>query len=185
MTTTATRSARRLLSRSRSVWAAVAVVVAAAAAAWIAVEAVRFALGLPAFVASPLTMLEVLASGSTAGLLAGAAGAVFGLVCLWGALSPGRTGRRIVWDDRAPIVVDDGVLAGALSRDAAGTAAVSPLQVGTRVSRRQAAIEVVPSSGFPVDAGAVERRAADAVAALGPVPVPRVRVRVAEGGVLS
>lgn len=186
MTTPLTqRSARRMLRRSRSVWAAAAVLVAAVATAFVVFETVRFALGLRAWVAGPRAILDTVAGGTSAGLVVGAVALAFALLCLWGAVSPGRAGRRLAADERAPIVVDDAVLAGSLSRSAARTAGVAPDQVRTHVARRRADIEVTPSSGFPVAADQIVRAGSAGIASLELTPRVHTRARVSGQGALS
>ncbi|WP_425840555.1 hypothetical protein [Microbacterium sp. PA5] len=186
MTTPLTqRSARRMLRRSRSVWAAAAVLVAAVATGFVVFETVRFALGLPAWVAGPRTIIDTVSGGTPVGVAIGAVALVFGVVCLWGAVSPGRAGRRLSGDERAPLVVDDAVLAGSLSRSAARTAGVAPDQVRTHVARRRADIEVTPSSGFPVAADEVARAGSAGIASLELTPRVRTRARVTGQGALS
>lgn len=179
------RSARRMLRRSRSLWATLCVLVVVVAAVWVGTELVLFALGLPPLLATPTAMLDTLASGSALGLVAGAAGAVFAVICLWGAFSPGRTGRRVLGDERAPMVVDDSVVAGALSREASVVAGVGQSQVRTHISRRRAVVDVTPSTGFVVDPAPVERDANGALGILQPGPALSARVFVRQSGALS
>jgi len=174
-----------MLRRSRSVWVAAAVLLAGAAAAFVIVETVRFALGLPAWIAGPRAILDTVSGGTPVGLTVGAVALAFGVACLWGALSPGRAGRRLSAGERAPIVVDDAVLAGSLSRSAARAAGTAPAQVRTHVARRRADIEITPSSGFPVVAADVQRAGSVAIAPLALSPSLATRARVARQGALS
>lgn len=179
------RAARRMLRRSRSVWVSVALAVVAAVAVFVIVELVLAAIGLQPLL-MPLDSLvsQAIGGGAIGGAVAAVAG-LLALLCLWGALAPGRTGRRIITTDRMPVVVDDVIVAGALSRGATLRAAVSPSQVNTRVSGRRADVAITPSTGFAVPAAEVQRGEGDALAALALTPPVAVRVRVDERGVLA
>ncbi|KXC04739.1 hypothetical protein [Microbacterium hominis] len=108
-------AAKRLQGRSRAVWVAVALLVGDVVAVLLAVEAVLAALGQPPALVAPAAIGAALAGGGTTGAIVDAPAAVFGLLCLWGALAPGRTHRRVLDAGRVPLVVDDAVMAGALS----------------------------------------------------------------------
>lgn len=184
-TTAPQRTARRMLRRSRSVWVSVALAVVALAAALVLVELVLAALGLPPLL-MPLDGLALqVAGGGVVGVVVAAVAALLAALCLWGALSPGRTGRRIVTTERMPVVVDDAIIAGALSRGASGRARVSPSQVNTRISRRRADVAITPSTGFAVPADEVQRAEGAALAALALTPPVTVRVRVDQRGVIA
>ncbi len=142
-------AAKRLQGRSRAVWVAVALLVAAAVAVLLAVEAVLAALGQPPALVAPDAIGAALTGGGTTGTIVAATAAVFGLLCLWGALAPGRTHRRALAAGRVPLVVDDAVMAGALSRTA-GSAA--PIICGfTAITTRAG----TASAGMPVASAAV------------------------------
>lgn len=177
--------ARRMLRRSRRVWALTAVVIAAAVMAYVIVELVRFALGLAPWLIGPAALLSAVAGGGAVGVMVAVAAAVFGILCLWGAISPGRAGRRMAGTPRVPIVIDDAVVAGTLSRHVAVAAAVGAAQVTTDVARRRAAVDVQPSSGFAVDAAAAERAGTDTLGRLAVTPTLSTRIRVRESGVLA
>lgn len=185
-TTAPQRTARRMLRRSRSVWVSVALAVVALAAALVLVELVLAALGLPPPLLMPLDGLALqVAGGGVVGVVVAAVAALLAALCLWGALSPGRTGRRIIATERMPVVVDDAIIAGALSRGASGRARVSPSQVNTRISRRRADVAITPSTGFAVPADEVQRAEGAALAALALTPPVTVHVRVDQRGVIA
>ncbi len=178
------RAARRLLHRNRSVWVSVALVVAIALSVLAIIEAVRWALGFPPMAVPPALVRSALTEGGLwGGILAGGA-LLLGLLSLWGALAPGRTHRRVLSTPRAPVVVDDAVLAGALSRSAARAAGVAPTQVTTKLGGRRALISVQPSTGFDVDTQAVTRAGDDLLTAIGSGNVT-ARAQVAARGSLS
>lgn len=178
-------AAKRLQGRSRAVWVAVALLVAAAVAVLLAVEAVLAALGQPPALVAPDAISAALTGGGTTGTIVAATAAVFGLLCLWGALAPGRTHRRALAAGRVPLVVDDAVMAGALSRTAGSAAAVAASHVTTRLGGRRARVSLTPSTGFPVDRERVSRAADDLLTELGAAPRLTARIDVAAEGRLS
>lgn len=178
-------AAKRLRGRSRAVWVAVALLVAAAVAVLLAVEAVLAALGQPPALVAPDAIDAALTGGGTTGTIVAATAAVFGLLCLWGALAPGRTHRRALAAGRVPLVVDDAVMAGALSRTAGSAAAVAASHVTTRLGGRRARVSLTPSTGFPVDRERVSRAADDLLTELGAAPRLAARIDVAAEGRLS
>lgn len=184
-TTPERRMARRMTHRSRSVWVSLTLAPVVVVAVLVIVEAVRAGLGAPALWVSLPELWAQITGGGTVGLVVaiGAAGA--GVLCLWGALAPGRTGRRVITSERAPLVVDDAIVAGTLSRGAARRASVGASHVATRVSRRHAEVRITPATGFPVAGTEIARAENDALAPVGLTPPVAVRVRVEEGGRLS
>lgn len=179
------RTARLLLHRSRSLWLSITLLVAMALAIVAIVESVLWALGLPPAIIDPSLVRAVFTEGGLWGGVVAAVALILGLVCFWGALAPGRTHRRIVGTDRAPIVVDDDIIAGALSRSAAGAAGVGGAQVTTRMSGRRAVTSVTPSSGFAVDTDAVTRAGDDLLHAVGMGSAMTARVTLSSKGTLS
>lgn len=179
------RTARLLLHRSRSIWVSVALIVAMALAIVAIVESVLWALGLPPALVDPSLVRTAFTEGGLWGGVVAGVAVVLGLACLWGAFAPGRTHRRIITTDRAPIVVDDAIVAGALSRSAARAAGISSGQVSTRVSGRRAVTAVTPSSGFAVDTASVARAGDDLLAAIGMGPAMTARVTLSSKGDLS
>ncbi len=177
-------AARRLRGRSRSVWASVALLLAAAAAGLLGAEAALYALGRPPFLASPEQIRAALRDGGTPAVIVAATATVLGLLSLWGAVAPGRTHRRALTAGRAPLVVDDAVLAGALSRSVGDAAAVPRSQVATRLGGRRARIALTPVTGFDIDRNAVEGAASRLLADVGAAPL-HARIDITPEGRLS
>jgi len=158
------RSIRRVVRReTHSSRAAASILTAALLAAgllWLAVEAVLALLRESPLLASPgqlgrwLTGLP--ANTVPAGLVAAGAGlAMLGLFLLGAALLGGRRPRRSLRSGRSAVVVDDAVIAAAVSRRARLAAGLTPGQVTTTVSGRSVRVQVRPTSGVPVDRDAV------------------------------
>lgn len=148
-------------------------------------------------------------------LLLGALGAVLamvGLFFLLNAVLPGRRARHVLngervrsgpdtvpaadggamsgsgtaegWDSPA-VVVDDEVIASALARQARLAANVTPEQVMVVVSRRQVIVNVRPTSGVPLQEGAVLAAVEAELGEMALVPTPEVRVNLASAGVIG
>ena len=88
-------------------------------------------------------------------------------------------------EPRIAVVVDDEVIASALARRARLAANVTPEQVMVVVSQRQAVVNVRPTSGVPVSENAVREAVEDELRAMAPIPLPAVRVNLAESGVIG
>ncbi len=179
------RLTRRELHRSRSVAAAIAMVVVALAALYAAVECVLAALHRAPLLVSPAgARAWLIAASPVAQGVAGAA-IVLGLVLLIVALSAGRRGRHALPNDRMAVVVDDSVIAGAVARETRRITGVAPERVHADVSRSLVRVAVTPTSGLPIDVDAVQSAADATLDALKPGPRLRTRVAVSAGTVGS
>jgi hypothetical protein len=121
-------------------------------------------------------------------LLLGVIGAVVaaaGLFFFLSAILPGRRAKHLLDMPRVAVVVDDEVIASSLARRARLAANVTPEQVMVVVSQRQAIVNVRPTSGVPVSENAVREAVEDELRSMAPVPVPSVRVNLAETGVIG
>lgn len=181
---------RRESHSARSGASIIAALVVATAALYFLLESVLAALGQPAWLASPGTMLQWLADlpGDTPRVLLGAVGvllAIFGLIFFCHGVLPGRRARHVLSHPRVAIVVDDEVVASALAKAARMAAGVTREQVMVVVSARQVQVNVRPTSGSVLSEshikGAVEAQLAD----MGLDPVPSVNVKLAESGVIG
>ena len=88
----------------------------------------------------------------------------------------GRRGRHAIDAEGSPAVVDDEVIASALSRTAAAESGLAPERVVTSVGRRSATVTVTPVSGMGVDREALQRAVAEHASALAVQPPIRTRV---------
>lgn len=175
-------AARRMIHRSRSVAVVATLSVVALVAAWAGTESVLRALGMPPLVAAPETLVDVVQGTPWIAALTALGLALVGLVLVVLALSPGRRGRRVLSDERALVVVDDTVLAGALSRSAASAARVPAGQVSTSLGRRTAHVSVAPLSGFPVAGDSITAAVEETLRAAGTAKATAARVSVAPRG---
>ncbi|HEY9354799.1 MAG TPA: DUF6286 domain-containing protein [Arthrobacter sp.] len=180
---------------SRAVVASLAAVLVVVACAYGLLEAAVHAIGQPAWLIEPQTAAERLVAlpSGVPPLLLGALGAVLamiGLFFLLNAVLPGRRARHVLsgqedgWNSPA-VVVDDEVIASALARRARLAANVTPEQVMVVVSRRQVIVNVRPTSGVPVDGGAVRAAVDSELGEMALLPVPEVRINLASAGVIG
>lgn len=184
---------RRILRRethsSRSGAAIVVLVLLALVAGYAGVEAVYAALGLPALLFSPVDVLASLLSAATgqAGLViaVGIVTALAGLLLVVLGITSARRGRHTIDDPRVAVVVDDQVIAAALSRSARMAAGLAPGQVSTWVSRRDARVTITPASGVRVDVESVLAAARDELEAGGYQPAVTPDVRLTSSGRLG
>ena len=158
------RSIRRLVRRethsSRAAPSIAAAAVLAAVFLWLALESVLELLGGNALLAGPgqlgRWLAGVPAATLPAGLVAAGAGLAFlGVLVLSTALRGGRRPRRPLHSERSAVVVDDEVIAAAVSARARLAAGLAPGQVTTTVGHRSVHVRVRPTSGLPVDGAAI------------------------------
>lgn len=179
------RLTRRLTHRSRSASVAVALVLVALGALYVATEIALELLGRPALLVTPGDALATTSAGSPWVLAVAAGAALFGVVAIVLAVTPGRRARHALADDRMTVVADDAVLAGTLRRSVAETVGVRRDRVRATLGRRRADFGVTPPSGLTIDRAAADARATEVLAALRPRPAVRPRVTVATRGVVG
>ncbi|MCY1247115.1 hypothetical protein D9M72_604110 [compost metagenome] len=101
------------------------------------------------------------------------------------AVAPGRRARHALGSGRAAVVADHEVIAAALSRAARRQAGLAPGQVSTTVGSRSVSVTIQPTSGIPVDAGAVKAAVDGELATYALRRRMRSSVRVTTKGVLG
>lgn len=185
---------RRILQReirsSRAAVAGVAAVLVAVLCGYGMLESGVRAIGQPPWIIDPQTAAEriVALPNGIPPLLLGVIGAVLamaGLFFFLNAVLPGRRARHLLDDSRAGVVVDDEVIASALARRARLAANVTQEQVMVVVSRRQVTVNVRPTSGVPVSAGALLDAVRQELLEMAPAPMPAVSVNLATSGVIG
>lgn len=186
MSIPATRIVRRETHSPRSTAAVIVALCVALVVAWVATESVLSLLGLRPLLLAPRGMLSAVAGfpgASQAPLIAVAVVAgLVGVLLLAVALLPGRRARRPLEAEHAIVVADDTMLASALARAAARTAAVSPDAVSVALGRRSATVRIVPVSGTRVDRDAVREAVSAEFAQAAPARPARVSVLVSAAG---
>ena len=185
---------RRVLHRethsSRATAACIAAVLVILLSLYALLESAVRAVGQPPWLIDPQTAAErivALPNGMPA-LLLGVIGAVVaaaGLFFFLSAVLPGRRAKHLLEMPRVAVVVDDEVIASSLARRARLAANVTPEQVMVVVSQRQAIVNVRPTSGVPVSENAVREAVEDELRSMAPVPMPAVRINLAEAGVIG
>jgi hypothetical protein len=179
------RLVRRSRHRSRSGTVIVALGVLALVAIYVGIESVLAATGMPALLVSPVDAIDAIENPGTPVLIGAAVAAVLGIVLLIVALTPGTRSRHELLDDRMAIVIDDDVLAGAISNATNREARVPSERIRTDVARRRGVVRITPTSGVPLDAALLTTTAEKLVAALDPRPALAVSVTVSDRGVVG
>ena len=179
------RIVRRSQHRSRSTAVVVVLVVLIGVLALVGTESVLAALDRAPLLVSPADVLQFVDNPDAIGIAVASALGVLGIVLLAIAFSPGRRARHQLPDDRMAVVIDDGVLAGAMVRAAVRESRLPASRVTAVVSRRRGTVTVVPTSGSLVDSASVSRAVENAVAALNPQPQIRSTVTVSDRGVVG
>lgn len=159
------RLVRRETHSSRAVPSALVASVLLAASLWLTLESVLWLLKDQPLLASPARMMQWLAElpGNTvpAGMIAAGFGmALLGLLVLGLAVGRGRRPRRSLESERAAVVVDDDVIAAAVSGKVRLAAGLAPGQATTTVGGRSVRVQVRPTSGQPLSVESV-REAVD------------------------
>lgn len=185
---------RRVLHRethaSRAAPACIAAVLVILLSLYALLESAVRAIGQPPWLVDPQTAAEriIALPNGMPPLLLGVTGAVVaaaGLFFFLNAILPGRRARHLLDMPRVAVVVDDEVIASSLARRARVAANVTPEQVMVVISQRQAVVNVRPTSGVPVSENAVREAVEDELRSMALVPVPAVRVNLAETGVIG
>jgi len=179
------RFVRRSRHRSRSAAVIVALSVIALAAVYVGIESVLAALGQGPMLIAPDAAVAALERPEPVVLVGTAVVGLLGIVFLFLAVLPGARGRHELPNERLAIVVDDGVLAGAIGRTAQRAAGVAPGRVQTTVSARRGTVSITPTSGLPLDREALAATAQEFVETLAPRPTVTVAVAVAANGVVG
>ncbi|TPW77440.1 hypothetical protein [Schumannella soli] len=177
--------ARREMHRSRSVASSVAAVLAALAVTYAAIELVLAGFRLLPLLVRPADAESAWLTGAPLVLAAAGALVVLGVIALLLAVLSQRRPRHRLDDARSVILVDDDVLASAVSRRLARFAGVAAEQVRTAVGRGSLAVLVRPTSGRPLVQAELDDTAAAFATALAARPRLRSRVTVARDGVVA
>lgn len=187
---TVKRLVRRETHSSRASASMIAASVLAIAFLWAAAELIlwmlkdRPLLAAPPQIAGWLTNLP--ATTIPGGLGASGIGlALLRLLLVVAAVSPGRRSRRWLGSDRNAVVVDDQLIAAAVSRQCRLEAGLSAGQVTTTVGARSVRVQVRPTSGVPVSADALKAVVDDELATLGLERRVSSSVRIVNEGVVG
>lgn len=176
--------ARRGLHRSRSVAVSIALALLALAGLAVGVLGIAPAVGLALPVTLPSVLAALAADSLIAWIVVGVL-AVAGLVAIVSALTPARRARHRLDDDRSVVLVDDDVLAGAVSGHAARASGIAADQVTTTVSARALRTTVRATSGHPLDRETVADEVRGYAAGLRPAGRLRTRADVEASGVVG
>ncbi len=183
------RLRRRSIHRSRSTAVAITLVVVAVVAAWIGTEAVLKAIGQQPLLADPQTVVDTAltpdAAFTTIIEAIAAALVILGIILVVLALKPGRQPRSGIDRDRGAVVIDTRILASTAANAAAHAAGVPETNTTASARGHRTQVHVVPLSGIPVDASAVEHAVGDRLGRLGGKHGSSVQVTVEQKGTLA
>jgi hypothetical protein len=179
------RIVRRETHQSRSSASVIVLALVTLGALYVGIELVLALLGDSPLLVSPAAAAEAFRGDASWLPIAGACAIVFGLILLIVALVPSRRARHGVSHDRMAIVIDDGVLAGALAGDARRSVAIGADRVRASVGRRTASIRLVPTSGVPISRDVAQESADRLLGTLNTFPKVRASVTVSESGVVG
>lgn len=150
------------------------------------VETMLSLIGQPPLLSAPADMGSALVSLPTypAGIViaAGIIAALIGVILIVVSLKRGRRARRVLDTGRTATVVDDEVIASALSRHAAFEGNVDPDDARVSVSSRRALVRLTPASGTSVPRSAVNDVVTRELGTYGLRPALRSRVVVDDRG---
>ncbi|MET3638442.1 DUF6286 domain-containing protein [Curtobacterium oceanosedimentum] len=183
------RLRRRSIHRSRSTAVAITLVVVALVAAWVGTEAVLKATGQQPLLADPQTVADTAlkpdAAFTTIAEVIAAALVILGIILIVLALKPGRQPRSGIDRDRGAVVIDTRILASTAANAAALAAGVPEANTSASARGHRTQVHVVPLSGIPVDASAVEDAVQDRLSRLGGKHGTSVQVTVEQKGTLA
>lgn len=184
------RMIRRETHSSRALASSICAVLVAGVFLWLAAEIVLWLVRGPAVIARPAQLLQWLTDLPVrtipAGLAAAGAGlGLLGLLLLGLAFGRGRKARRALSSDRSAVVVDDEVIAAAVSGKTRQVAGLAPGQVTTTVGGRSVRVRVRPTSGIALDPDAIRKAVDDELAAYGMAGPFTSSVKVASQGAVG
>lgn len=178
--------ARRETHSSRALTAVILSVLLLAGLIYLLVEFVLDQLGYDPLLASPSTMLERLAYLPKSVIfpwlaVGGVVASLIGLVLLVKALAPGSLNRHQLDSSRSAIVIDDSVLASAVSARMRQVGNLSEGQVSTAIDRSTVEVFVKPNPGRPVDTEMLSRELNNYISTLHLTPTVRAKLNVERG----
>ncbi|HKU34956.1 MAG TPA: hypothetical protein VJP90_05355 [Paenarthrobacter sp.] len=184
------RLARRETHSSRARLSILIATLLAVAFLWAAAELLLWLLrdqpllAAPPQIAAWLTNLP--ATTIQGGLAAAGMGlGILGLLILAAAAAPGRRARRALRSHVGAVVVDDHLIAAAVSRRCRLAAGLSPGQVTTTVGARSVRVLVRPTSGVPQNAGTLKEVVDGELATLGLGRKVKSSVRIVDEGAVG
>jgi hypothetical protein len=181
---------RRETHSSRAVASVVTAAILLLAILWLVAGLVLKATGNAALLVSPAELAQRVALLARNTLPAALTGggivvAIAGLVLVLLATLGGTKPRHVIDNPRAAVVVDNEVLAAAISRTACQTARLAPEQVSTRVGRKTVDVTVHPSSGLKLDEAALKEAVDAEVLGFALQRAVTLRVAITEKGAVG
>ncbi|MDO4613164.1 MAG: hypothetical protein Q4B10_03790 [Actinomycetaceae bacterium] len=177
---------RRETHSSRALSAVVLAILGILVCAYLATEGILQMAGKKPLLARPTDIWHAVTDlpehNMALAIVIGVVLTIIGLVFLAKALAPGALGRHSIKDKRAAYIIDDSVVASALSRRLREHANLSDGQVRTSVSTRSIDVEAKPTSGLTLDEHELATFANSTVESYNLDPAPRTQFRISEEG---
>lgn len=179
------RIIRRETHQSRSTASVIVISIVMLGAVYAGIEIVLALLGAAPLLVSPAAAVAAFRTDASWTEFAGAGALLFGVVLVLIAIIPTRRARHGVSHPRMAIVVDDGVLAGALAVQARRAVGVSQDRVRAAVSRKRGVVTITPTSGLPISREDAQHAAESLLETLSTSPTIRARVIVLDRAVVG
>lgn len=184
---------RRETHTSRAVLAVIVALVVIAALGYLITEQILSILGYDPLLLSPNEMVTYVVSlADRQDLLIPAsviaAGVIIGLIGLYlilKAILPGALRRHVMQDQRMAIVVDDAVIAAAVSRAVRRQQRLDSGQVTTSVRRHHITANITPTSGRPITDAEIEQFVTKTTSAWDLKPKLKVHANISAEGVVG
>lgn len=181
---------RRETHSSRAITSIIVALLGIAGLVYLFTEGVMAVIGAEPILVSWTQMADIvrrLPSGVSFALLAtiGVLIIIAGLVLIAKALSPGVLGRHSMNDTRTAYVVDDAVVASAISRRVRTLGNLGEGQVTTSVGRKKVVCWVTPTSGVPQHPGHLKEQIEAIIDDYGLSPRPHVSVKLSQKGMVA
>lgn len=181
------RIVRRETHTPRTTATFVVVLVLVAALVYLAIEEILHLASAGPLLWSPVDMVawaSALPAEQPRGAVVGGAAAVVlaGLVLIVLAIAPGRRPRHALDATEHAVLVDNGVIASALSRHISEETGLNPDAVVVGVGHRTADVTVKPETGWSIDERHIRELADAEISRYGLSPSLKTRVRIARTG---
>ena len=183
MNTVMRRVMRREMHSPRTAMTVIVLSIVVAAAVYAGIEIVRYLMGAAPLLVAPRAALAWVAALPTAepraAVVAGAVVvAIFGVVLLWFAITPGRRPKHVLGVTAHAVIVDNGVIASAVAERVRRELDVPRGAVVVGIGHRTADVTVRPEPGQTVDRDLVRSIAGEELDGYASEPRLKVRARV-------
>ncbi|WP_430593126.1 hypothetical protein [Humidisolicoccus flavus] len=180
------RFIRRELHSSRSAAVSVLLGLTAVVLLWIGLEIVLRLMNFDPLLIAPAALLAFITAPAVAWApLIGFGLIVLGIIAIVLGFAPGRKGKHLRASDTGTMLVDDRLIAAAISERVANEVGTSREHVRTSVGRRSAEIIVTPVSGIRVDREHLQRAVDQEISSYQLEPSLSARIRLSQKGTVG